>query len=89
MKMRHLLAAIAVMVMVSHVASATTMIVNENFDSYADTAAMTAVWGGGPATLDTSLSFSPGNSAAHPGGTVNSICLASDRLLRVRPKILS
>jgi hypothetical protein len=48
-------------------------IVNETFDTYADTAAMKAVWGGtgNLGTLDTTLSYSPNNSAAHPGGTVN------------------
>lgn len=48
-------------------------IVNETFDTYADTAAMKAVWGGtgNLGTLDTTLSYSPNNSAAHPGGVVN------------------
>jgi hypothetical protein len=73
MKMRHLLGSLALTGLVlAPGAQATTIIVNENFDSYADTAAMTAVWGGGGAgTLDTALSYSPSNSAAHPGGTVN------------------
>jgi hypothetical protein len=73
MKLKHLLGslAIAALSMVNAV-HATTIVVSENFDSYANTAAMTAVWGGGLGTLDTSLSFSPSNSAAHPGGTVNS-----------------
>jgi hypothetical protein len=50
-----------------------TLIVNETFDTYADTAAMKAVWGGtgNLGTLDTTLSYSPNNSAAHPGGTIN------------------
>ena len=51
---------------------ASSIIVSENFDSYANTAAMTAVWGGGVGTLDTTLSYSPNNSARHAGGTVNS-----------------
>jgi hypothetical protein len=45
-------------------------IVNETFDTYADTAAMSAVWTGTVGTLDSSLSYSPSNSAAHPGGAV-------------------
>jgi hypothetical protein len=50
-----------------------TLIVNETFDTYADTVAMKAVWGGtgNLGTLDTTRSYSPSNSAAHPGGTVN------------------
>jgi hypothetical protein len=48
------------------------VLVNEDFESYADTTAMQANWGaGGLGTLDTGLG-NPGNSAAHPGGTVNS-----------------
>jgi hypothetical protein len=47
-----------------------TIIMSENFDSYADTAAMSAVWTGTVGTLSNTLSYSPNNSAAHPGGAV-------------------
>lgn len=48
------------------------IVVSEDFDSYADTAAMQANWGaGGLGTLDSALG-NGGSSAAHPGGTVNS-----------------
>jgi hypothetical protein len=46
-------------------------IVNENFESYPDTASMLAAWPGGPATLDTT-NGNPGQAALHPGGVVNS-----------------
>lgn len=48
------------------------VLVNETFDSYATTAQMQANWGAaGLGTLDTAMG-NPGNSAAHPGGAVNS-----------------
>jgi hypothetical protein len=75
MKMKNLLASITLMMLVAiNSATATIIVVNENFDTYADSAAMKAVWGGAGnlGTLDTSLSYSPNNSAAHPGGAVNS-----------------
>ncbi len=75
MKMKNFLASITLMVLVAmSSATATTIIVNESFDTYADTAAMKVVWGGAGnlGTLDTTLSYSPNNSAAHPGGAVNS-----------------
>lgn len=73
MKMRNLFAAAAAIACASQVAFATTILVNESFDTYADTAAMKLVWGGAGnlGTLDTTLSYSPNNSAAHPGGAVN------------------
>ncbi len=49
-----------------------TLIVNEDFEGYADTTAMQANWGGtGLGTLDNGFG-NPGQSAAHPGGAVNS-----------------
>ena len=48
------------------------IIVSENFDSYADTAAMRVNWGAvGAGTLAPAFG-NGGQSAAHPGGTVNS-----------------
>ncbi len=48
------------------------VVFEDNFESYADTAAFQAVWGNaGLGTLDT-VAGNPGQSAAHPGGTVNS-----------------
>jgi len=48
------------------------IIVNENFDSYADTAAMQVNWGAtGLGTLDAGFG-NLGQSASHLGGTVNS-----------------
>lgn len=73
MKSRNLFAALAIMAIgAASSTHAATILVSEDFESYADTAAMTAVWGGGLGTLDTSNSFSGSQSAFHPGGTVNS-----------------
>lgn len=48
------------------------IIVSEDFESYADTAEMQVNWGNsGLGTLDTA-NGNPGQSADHPGGTVNS-----------------
>ena len=48
------------------------VLVNEDFESYADTAAMQVNWGAsGLGTLTNSFG-NPGQSAYHPGGTVNS-----------------
>ncbi|MEM8680913.1 MAG: hypothetical protein AAGF97_16330 [Planctomycetota bacterium] len=73
MTLRRVLLALAVSFFGCVAAAQATTFVNENFDSYADTAAMEAVWtpsatGG---TLDNALSFSPNNSAAHGGGGTN------------------
>ncbi len=58
-------------------------IFSDDFESYADTAAMNGVWSnGGSATLDTALG-NPGNSMNHPGtsgsfsgGNTNSVSIA-------------
>ncbi|QDT07753.1 hypothetical protein K227x_61810 [Rubripirellula lacrimiformis] len=48
------------------------IVVSDNFDGYADTAAMQVNWGAsGAGSLDTTTG-NGGQSAAHPGGTVNS-----------------
>jgi hypothetical protein len=48
------------------------VIVSDDFESYANTAQMQANWGNtGLGTLDTGFG-NPGQSAQHPGGTVNS-----------------
>lgn len=48
------------------------VIVSEDFESYADTAAMKVKWGSaGLGTLD-KIKGNPGQSAYHPGGAVNS-----------------
>ena len=58
----------AVVVAIQNVSA--QMIVNEDFESYADTAAMLANWSGGPGVL-VSTNGNTGNSAYHLGGTVN------------------
>ena len=58
--------ALAIVASLAVTAQATT-IFSDDFESYADTAAMNAVWNnGGSATLDTGLG-NPGNSMSHPG----------------------
>lgn len=53
-------------------ANAATILVDEDFESYADTAAMQVNWGAaGAGSLDTTTG-NPGQSALHPGGAVNS-----------------
>lgn len=59
-----------------------TVIVSEDFDSYADTAALGGVWSLGDGTLDTTLG-NPSQSLSHPGtggsftgGNTNSISFA-------------
>lgn len=59
-------------------ASAAT-IFNDNFDTYADTAAMQAVWGSaGLGTLDTSGGYGGSQAMAHPGGADNTYNLSAD-----------
>ncbi len=62
------------------------VVVSENFESYADTAAMSAVWAGFDGVLmneiDDDQDLTPevtgiGNFAFHPGGSVNTLNLAS------------
>ncbi|MEM8783715.1 MAG: PEP-CTERM sorting domain-containing protein [Planctomycetota bacterium] len=59
-----------------------TVIVDEDFESYADTAALGGVWALSDGTLDTALG-NPGNSLSHPGtsgsfsgGNTNSLSFA-------------
>jgi hypothetical protein len=48
------------------------VIVSENFESYADSAALVAAWPGNTAaTLGVDVGSVTGKSATHPGGTVN------------------
>lgn len=71
--MRKLIALSAVMALASIAGSASAqVIVNETFEGYANTAAMQANWGAtGLGTLNAGFG-NPGQSATHPGGTVNS-----------------
>jgi hypothetical protein len=46
--------------------------VNDNFESYASTAEMLAVWQGNANTVLDMANGNPGQSAYHPGGAVNS-----------------
>ncbi len=51
------------------------VVFQDDFESYADTAAMQAVWGAaGLGTLDAALG-NPGQSMAHPGGTDNIVTI--------------
>jgi PEP-CTERM motif len=66
-------------------------IFSDNFDSYADTAAMQAVWGAaGAGTLSTTTAYSGSQSMAHPGGADNTHNLAADLIpTDANPVILS
>ncbi len=58
---------------------ASTVYIDDDFESYADTAAMQAVWGAaGAGTLDPANGLSPTQSMAHPGGADNTFALAAD-----------
>lgn len=53
--------------------------IDDDFESYSDTAAMQAVWGAaGLGTLDTTNGLSPTQSMAHPAGAVNTFTLGAD-----------
>ncbi len=59
--------------------AAPTVYVDDDFESYADTAAMQGVWGAaGLGTLDPTMGLSPTQSMAHPGGTDNTFALGAD-----------
>jgi hypothetical protein len=70
MKIARILGFICLAVFASSSTARATIIMSENFDSYSDTAAMSTVWTGTVGTLSNTLSYSPSNSAAHPGGAV-------------------
>jgi hypothetical protein len=72
--MQRLAAMIAVIAITCHASAAT--IFSDGFESYANTAAMQAVWGAaGAGSLDTGFG-NPGQSASHPGGTQNQVSIA-------------
>lgn len=56
----------------SVVTASAQVLVNEDFESYADTTAMQANWDGGGVGVLVNTNGNPGQSAYHPGGTVNS-----------------
>ncbi len=57
------------------VSAQASVIVEDDFESYADTAAMQVVWGTGAGTLDTVLG-NPGQSLYFPGGAQNQQTIA-------------
>ena len=60
-------------------ALASTVYIDDDFESYADTAAMQTVWGAtGLGTLDTANGLSPSQSMAHPAGVTNKFTLGAD-----------
>jgi len=79
--MKKIVLVCCVVLMAAHSAAAGTVIVSEDFESYADTAALNVAWSGGPATLDTGLAFSGSQSAAHGGGTVNNFAAGVGSLI--------
>jgi hypothetical protein len=76
MKMKNLLASITLMVLVAINSATAAIIVSDDFESYADTAAMQAVWGAsGVGTLDTAAG-NPGQSYQNNGGNQNQQTIA-------------
>ena len=66
-------------VMVSVCAANELPLIDDNFEGYANTAEMQAVWGAaGLGTLATTTGFSGTQSMQHPGGADNTIQLAAD-----------
>lgn len=62
---------------------------SDDFESYADTTAMQAVWGAaGLGTLDAALG-NPGQSMAHPGGTDNIVTVPVQQASASNPLIYS
>lgn len=80
------LAVLAMGLLSTSSASATT-IFSDDFESYADTAAMQAVWGAtGAGSLDTGIG-NPGQSMAHPGGTDNIVTVPVQQASATNPLI--
>lgn len=76
MKLTHILALLALLVGGAANAAHAAIIVTDDFESYADTAAMQAVWGAaGVGTLDTAFG-NPGQSYRNNGGTQNQQTIA-------------
>lgn len=70
--MKNLLPLAMSVVMLTVGAANAQIVVNEDFESYVDTAAMQANWGAAGLGTLVSTNGNPGQSAAHPGGAVNS-----------------
>ncbi len=86
----HLAVALSGMILSISTASAAT-IFSDDFESYADTAAMQAVWGAaGLGTLDSTNGSGGSQAMAHPAGTDNTYDLSSDLIpTDAEPVVLS
>lgn len=79
MKRFQVVALLVMIALITAGAQAATVYIDDDFESYADTAAMQAVWGAaGLGTLDTTNALSPTQSMAHPAGTDNTFTLGAD-----------
>lgn len=79
MKRFQVVALLTMIALITAGAQAATVYIDDDFESYADTAAMQAVWGAaGLGTLDTTNALSPTQSMAHPAGTDNTFTLGAD-----------
>lgn len=79
MKTVQVVAFLVMIALITAGAQAATVYIDDDFESYADTAAMQAVWGAaGLGTLDTTNALSPTQSMAHPAGTDNTFTLGAD-----------
>lgn len=84
---RFLIAALAAALMPCMASAA--VIFEDDFESYADTTAMQAVWGAaGLGTLDAAAG-NPGQSMAHPGGADNIVSIAEIQATPADPIIFS
>lgn len=82
------IAVLACALLTSTVANATT-IFSDDFESYADTTAMQAVWGAaGAGTLDGAFG-NPGQSMAHPGGVDNIVTVPVQQATAAQPLVYS
>ena len=76
MKLRNIFASLALVLGATLSSAQATTIVSDDFESYADTAAMQAVWGAtGAGTLDTAFG-NPGKSMRQNGATQNQMTIA-------------
>ena len=79
MKRFQVVALLAMIALITAGSAVAAVYIDDDFESYADTAAMQAVWGAaGLGTLDTTNGLSPTQSMAHPAGTDNTFTLGAD-----------
>lgn len=87
MKLRNLFASLALVLGLALSSAQATIIVNEDFESYANTAAMQAVWtAAAPGTLDTAFG-NPGQSMRHAPATSGTGAPVAQNQMTISPLI--